>query len=361
VGTRSLLANTALALAAFAFSVAVAEGALRLLGIAPLAELFGGRDVFVRASEHAEIGYELVPGARGSAWGTEVSVNTYGIRGPEPSRDVHSRRVVVLGDSVAFGNQVPSGDEFPARLAEALRTHDPRFEVLNFALGGYDTLQQLAVLERRALAFSPEHVVIAYCLNDAGIVSTNREYIERVARYRDHFIVKHSRIVQLLLQRLDARAHAEFMRETNTPDRFRELHAGRIEAITPDERELREQMARAADRHPSDWYRDEARVGRIRFTFRRIRELSETHGFDVHVAIFPWLELEGDEYPHAAAHAIVASEAARQGFGVVDLYEPLREVGLESLRAASRDLVHPNGEGHALAAREVAAALLSPR
>jgi lysophospholipase L1-like esterase len=332
VRLRPLLANAALAVAAFAACLLLAEGALRALGIAPLAELFGGRDVFVRASEIPEIGYELVPGASGNAWGTQVRVNSRGFRGPEPRDDAGFRRVVVLGDSVAFGNEVPAGAEFPAQLGQALRARDPRFEVLNFALGGYDTLQQLAVLEQRALAFAPEHVVIAYCLNDAGIVSTNREYVERVARYRDDFFVRRSRLVQLVLHRLDERAHAAFMAEMNRPERFRELHAGRIDAIG-EEPELRALMARAADRHPSDWYRDEARVGRVRWALRRVAELSQAHRFAVHVAIFPWLETEGGAYPHAAAHAIVAGEAARLGFGVVDLAEPFAAAGLESLRA----------------------------
>jgi lysophospholipase L1-like esterase len=359
VRLHPLVANSALALFAFAASVALAEGALRVLGVEPLAELFGGRDVFVRASADPEIGYELVPGASGAAWGTRVRVNGRGFRGPEPRGDAELRRVVVLGDSIAFGNEVPAGAEFPARLAEVLGARDPRFEVLNFALGGYDSLQELAVLERHALAFAPEHVVIAYCLNDAGIVSTNREYIERVSRYRDDFWVRRSRLVQFVLHRLDQRSHAAFLHEMNRPERFRELSAGRIDPIAADERELRALMASAADWHPSDWYRDEARVGRIRFALRRIAELSRAREFEVHIAIFPWLEAPGGAYPHAAVHAIVASEAARVGFAVTDLADPFTAAGLESLRAAPFDRVHPNAEGHALAARLVAERLLS--
>ena len=356
---RSLFANVALVSAALAFSLGAVEVGLRFLAIAPLADLFGGREQLVRASEDPAIGYELIPGASGRAWGTDVRVNAHGFRGPEPRRGAGLRRVVVLGDSVAFGNEVPAGAELPAQLGALLRASDPRFEVLNFALGGYDTLQELATLERRALAFAPERVVIAYCLNDAGIVSTNREYVERVARYRTSPWLEHSRTAQLVLHRFDAREHARFTRAMNEPEAFRALHAGRLAAIDASEASLREHMARAAQRHPSDWYRDEGRVGRIRYAFGRIRELANAHAFRVDVAVFPWLEAPEGAYPHAAAHAIVAHEAARQGFGVIDLYAPFAAAGLERLRAKQADYVHPNAEGHALAARHVAAALLA--
>lgn len=368
---RRFLVPLLIVFASVSFAIAVAELALRLAGIAPLGELFGGRDIFVRASERPEIGYELVPGARGSAWGTEVAVNAAGFRGPEPSpgtavrrvtgRRITVRRVAVLGDSIAFGNQVPAGSEFPAQLGELLREGDPSSESMNFALGGYDILQEIAQLEHRALAYEPSHVVLAYCLNDAGVVSTNLEYIERVARYRESRVIRHSRIAQLIALRLDHAAHRRFDANANRPERFRAEFADRIDPIGEGESALRELMARAGDRHPSDWYRDEARVGRVRFGMRRLAELAQPRGLVTVVVIFPWLEAPGDAYPHAAAHAIVRAEAERHGHRVIDLYDAFSAHELKALRADSHDAVHPNAFAHRLAAEQIANEILAER
>lgn len=356
---RRFLVPLLLVFASVSFAIGVAELALRLLGVAPLGELFGGRDILVRASERPDIGYELVPSAHGSAWGTEVEVNSAGFRGPEPSAGPAARRVAVLGDSIAFGNQVPAGSEFPAQLGELLRSRDPSSESMNFALGGYDILQEIAQLEHRALALAPSHVVLAYCLNDAGVVSTNLEYIERVARYRESRVIRHSRIAQLIALRLDHAAHRRFDENANRPERFRADFAGRIDPIGEGEGGLRALMARAGDRHPSDWYRDEARVGRLRFGMRRLAQLAEPRGLVTLVVIFPWLEAPGGAYPHAAAHAIVRAEAERHGHRIIDLYDAFSAHELTALRAHPHDAVHPNAFAHRLAAEQIANEILA--
>jgi lysophospholipase L1-like esterase len=54
------------------------------------------------------------------------------------------------------------------RLNEAPGAH-PRFETLNFAVPGYNTAIEAAVLERRALAYEPDLVVIQFVNNDFGV------------------------------------------------------------------------------------------------------------------------------------------------------------------------------------------------
>ena len=356
---RKFLAPLALMVASFVFAIGAAELALRVAGVDPLGELFGGRDLLVRASTIPGLGYELVPGARGRAWGTEVEVNSAGFRGPEPAARPAGRRVAVIGDSVAFGNQTPPGSEFPARLEELLRARNGTGEVLNFALGGYDILQEIALLEHRVLAFEPSHVVLAYCLNDAGVVSTNLEYIERVARYRESRVLRYSHLAQLVAVRLDQNAHRRFDERANRPENFRADFAGRIDPIGEDETALRTLMAQAVDRHPSNWYRDEARVGRIRFGMRRLAELAAQRDFDTTVVIFPWLETSASGYPHAAVHAIVRGEAERFGHRVIDLTDAFSAYELTALRSDPHDAVHPNAFAHALAAERTASAILA--
>lgn len=109
------------------------------------------------------VGYEIIPSV-------SEQVNSLGMRGPE--RPEHKPeggyRVLVIGDSVAFGVGVAMGDTFAAKLEDRLRTAvgNRYVDVLNAGVSGYNTIQQLAVLETRLARHRPDAVVVSYCPND---------------------------------------------------------------------------------------------------------------------------------------------------------------------------------------------------
>jgi len=70
-------------------------------------------------------------------------------------------RVVMLGDSLVWGELVALEDSLPRRLQARLGV-----EVLNFGVTGYDTAQEAAWYEAAARAYAPDVVVLVYCLND---------------------------------------------------------------------------------------------------------------------------------------------------------------------------------------------------
>lgn len=350
---RAGLPSAALAVTSSVLVLAVLELALRFVGFDPLRELREGRDLLVRPSEVPDIVYELVPGARGQAWGTNVVVNSAGFRGPEPSSDrLGLRRIVVLGDSVTFGNDLPEEAAYPRQLEARLADPEASWEVLNFGLGGYDTLQEVALLEHRGVRFRPEIVIVGFSLNDAGVVSVNRRYVERLRGYGKNPVVLRSRLLQYVLSRFDRRFIADYLDQQARSEVFRETFQGRIDPIEGDET-LLDLMRRVPDRFPSSWYRDPARVGRIRHAFRRLARLSEQHGFAVAVLILPRLESSVGGYPHAMAHRIIAHEAERYGFAVVDPVAAFLEAGMATLRLEPDDRGHPNATGHGIVAAEL--------
>ncbi len=352
----SLRANLALAGASLVVAFGAVEGGLRLLGVDPLRGLRSDQARVVRPTRDPEIGYELTPGARGHAWGTDVRVNSLGFRGPEVSREPGpAYRIVVLGDSVAFGASVRDGVEFPAQLGRMLPAG---FEVLNLAVGGYDTTNEAALLAGPGAALQPGLVIVAYCLNDIGVVSANLDYLLSLNAYRS--LLYRSRLLAFAATRLDRRQVGEADRRHNQEAVFRERYAGRIDAIGADEVELRSWMARAPRVLPLRWYADDFRVGRLRHAFGRMGALREQHGFRVLVAILPWLAEGAAGYPYSAAHAVVAHEARRAGLDVLDLLPALAPAGLSSLRRAENpeDACHPNARGHALIAQALAAHVL---
>jgi hypothetical protein len=94
--------------------------------------------------------------------GRRVTLNEYGYRGPALAlpRDHHSTRLVVLGDSVAFGLGVSDDQTF----CSLLNARANGMEVANLAVQGYGPDQELLTLERDGLRLEPDVVVLAHCL-----------------------------------------------------------------------------------------------------------------------------------------------------------------------------------------------------
>jgi len=105
-----------------------------------------------------------------------VRTNDHGFRGEAVavSKPPGVRRIVMLGDSITFGNGVAWNQTFSWILQENLnRAASGRsYEVLNLGVTGYNTAQELATLRELGLQFSPDLIVLNVCLNDSdGILS----------------------------------------------------------------------------------------------------------------------------------------------------------------------------------------------
>jgi hypothetical protein len=96
--------------------------------------------------------------------GKRVSSNAHGYRGRElalPKAGGHTR-VIVLGDSIAFGLDVADQETF----THLLDARDNGIEAANLAVQGYGPDQELLVLLREGLGYEPDVVVLAFCLTN---------------------------------------------------------------------------------------------------------------------------------------------------------------------------------------------------
>jgi lysophospholipase L1-like esterase len=353
-GIKGALANLCLVIASLLITCGVAEIGLRLRGYRVFGDLESGRNLILEPSANPDVKYELVPGASGYAWGTQVKINAHGHRGRmgEPGK-FGGFRAIVLGDSITFGNLLPVEATYAEILQTMLDGSGARYEVLNFGVGGYDTLQEVALLENRGLSYKPDLVVVAFCLNDIGIASPNLEYIERVKRYRSNWLLSISRLAQLITRRLDRIQIEKWMEEKNQEAVFAKDYAGRIAPLADDERELQALMRRLPSDYPSNWYRSAVRIGRLRYAFEHLAALAGRESFSVVILIVPWL-VDGHTYPHQVAHEIVNLEARRVGFDTLEVLQDFMDAGIESLRISSADDVHPNAKGHQIIAAKLA-------
>lgn len=158
---RPLVANLALA------SASCAVLGLVLVGVEWFARrlapdyLVESRGIHVSSRSYGWIGR---PGAVAPMGGGRVSLNRRGFRGRElvvPKPGGHAR-VVVLGDSIAFGFGVSDEQAFP----ELLDARPNGMEAGNLAVQGYGPGQELLVLLREGLRYQPDLVVLAFCLGN---------------------------------------------------------------------------------------------------------------------------------------------------------------------------------------------------
>jgi lysophospholipase L1-like esterase len=119
-------------------------------------------------------GWALAPGYRGVWLDYEgeapTSINRQGYRGPEesPERLRAGLRVLVIGDSVAFGRGVADGEAYPARLEALLRERGLDAAVFNLAVPGYDTYLERITFEQNVERLDPHVLLVGWYRNDIG-------------------------------------------------------------------------------------------------------------------------------------------------------------------------------------------------
>lgn len=126
-----------------------------------------------------ELGWRYKPDSRAhhasAEFDVDLRINASGFRGadwPAPARVEGAPRVLVLGDSFAFGWGVRDEEVFSARLQAV----HPRWQVLNAAVSGYATDQELLLLRRLRPQWKPDVVVCVFCSNDLWESATDFAY-----------------------------------------------------------------------------------------------------------------------------------------------------------------------------------------
>lgn len=96
---------------------------------------------------------------------TTVEINSQGLRDREYdfARSPDKRRMLVLGDSMAWGWGVEADESFSGRL-EALH---PDWEIINAGVPGYSTDQELLYFEHSGRRWDPDVVLLLFHPNDA--------------------------------------------------------------------------------------------------------------------------------------------------------------------------------------------------
>ena len=347
------VAGPLMALVSLGLCLLVFEIGLRVVGFDPFGELLTGRELILKESSHPRLPYELTPGADAHAWGTHVSVNSAGFRDDDyPEQKGDRYRVIVIGDSITFGNVLREDQRFTEMLEASLAEKHPDagVDVLNLGVGGYDTVMEVASLEQIGLRYDPDLVIVAFCVNDVSDNSPNALYIRSLRAiqspaYRLRTLQLARKVFDRIRLRLDHMArnadsaargyNSEYMDSQANNHVLDEVESFAQSQIDPNASE------------PLVWYRSRARLSKLAFAFDWLDKLAQENGFDVLVTIVPYLESNPAFLP---AYDVIEKLAERENLSVLRVGKKFTENDPEKLRIRNEDRIHPNDAGHRIIA-----------
>jgi hypothetical protein len=127
----------------------------------------------VQPSRDPGIVYELRPNAHGRFVDQPLLINSQGLHDYEYShhKEPGTFRIVGVGDSSLFGWGVPFEDSSLKVLERRLneKSRPGKFEVINFAVPGYNTAMEAETFIARCLEYAPDLVLLNFNTNDYDV------------------------------------------------------------------------------------------------------------------------------------------------------------------------------------------------
>lgn len=349
IRSRSLVLDVLLGVVALAIALGATELLFRVLdlrgyhtprtrdwehALVPEAERLP--DVGIQFAPDSEFALEYDSNPRGyfdePGHGLTYRINRHGFRGDDFSTEKPEggRRIVLLGDSFAFGEGVRFPDTLGERLERMLAARDPApIEVLNLAVSGAGTLAELSYLRHVGIRLEPDLVVLVYVLNDAGAGRLNlwEDFTEQYEKrwLRGSYVASwvYARIGRTLLGR-------------RYVDGLVESAKGEL----------------------AKWNRSLDRISEA-------SRVAHAAGSNFAVVIFPFLYRLDAGYPFRDFHRMVSRHCEDEGIPVLDLFDVFEGRTDVELWVHPSDQ-HPNEIAHGIAADAIDAfvtreALLAPR
>lgn len=229
------------------------------------------------------------------------------------------RRISFVGDSFTAGHGVKDVED---RFANRLRRAHPEWEIHLLAQPGYDTGNELDLMEKcLGQGYQIDQVVLVYCLND--VVDLFPEWAETVGRIRAEaaqsgWLRRSSYLVNSLYYRITAPRNAAMKRYF-------------------------EYMAEGYQ--GGHWEQQQQRL-------KTFRDLVQSHGGRLAVVTFPFFQALGPHYEYQSMHDKLNQCWRDLNIPHLDLLPLYRNLPPGKLTVNRFD-PHPNEVAHALAAKAI--------
>ncbi len=235
------------------------------------------------------------------------------------------KRIVVLGDSFAFGHGVKKEDSvFSSLLEKKLNRKQSVFQVYNFSRLGWDTIEEVDYLENEIVDYSPDLLILSYYLNDIASAAEIYSSFDTFKAFEIPnkflaFFVGHSYAINFFYYR--------FVGATNSS--LKQLNSLLVEA-----------------------YKDSNVWERQKTYFLKIIEISREKDFPLLVIIFPFMNKVGEDYPYDFIHQQLKEFLEKEKIPVIDLLEDFSAYKAKDLAVNSFD-PHPNKKAHEITAQRI--------
>jgi hypothetical protein len=315
-------------------------------------------------SNNPDIRYVLNPNISKPRRGFSIKINSDGFKDNEYSwvKGSNVFRIMILGDSVAVGFRLNASDRYSEYLEEMLNSNPrtkTKYEVINAAVWGYDTRQEVGLLRRKGLKYNPDLVILAYYLNDPAIYTEgmnyfqimkycNKQYIpiesgkagRRIRLYRKYgWMINKSELLTYLL------------REYALEDEILKTY----ENVFTDKRTFEKAL-----KWDVNWFRkfvclhyNDRFWNPVRDEFKKLGNLSNNHDFKVILLINPKVERKDvlwENYPLTPIHMKVMKEAESNNFYTHDLLDDFKKFPVNLISLELKDPHHYSALGHRVAA-----------
>jgi lysophospholipase L1-like esterase len=296
-----------------------------------------------------EIRYVPQPNQRGWIDDGFVTTNSQGFRGPDPAspKPQGRFRVVAVGDSVTFGFGVNDADTFCAQAEQMLRARMPGLDldVVNIAVPGFGTRQEVALLRRNVARLEPNLVLVGLYSNDVPDSLEDGTGGTTVATAgADNNRVLHMNAAPTSWWNIQLRKSRATFMIGRALKRFARSGEWGMSRFTM---EIDILEGRDTAQLEAAWTRIEKQLGEL-------REMAVAGGFSVGIVVLPPREQVVGLYPHARYQDRVRSLAAPLGFFVIDPLPALAATDVRKDRLyVAYDRNHPSEAGHRVIARAI--------
>ena len=210
---QSLIGKAIILALALFLSLGALEITLRGVGYIPS---YGDPTLFTFTNDRRQ--YGLAPGWTGVFAGASVRINQLGLRGTEipPTKNTDEYRILILGDSVAFGQGVEAQETFAGLLEQSIQEARPNLmiKVINAGVPGYNTETEMAQLSTIWPIALPDLVILSYLIDNDSDSETGIRvdhatgqidvgfYGPGLVSQASYFLHRHSRLYNFLKNRI---------------------------------------------------------------------------------------------------------------------------------------------------------------
>jgi len=317
---KTVLASAGLTAVSIGLALVLGEGMLRLKNASMEnydVEMWKYANTLKQKSTNPILDFTHIPSKTAILQKKKISLNEYGLRGPEIKTEDVNRRILFLGGSITLGWGVDEDEVTTSIVSQMLNQKNTQIvEVINAGVGNYNAERYTERFFKQLTELQPTDIVVQYFLRDA----------ENLQPSEENMILSNSQLA-LTLWILQQRTFG-----------------------SKGQQSIRDHYQRVYDKKSFGF-------DKMKNSLSRLAQYAKTNNIRLFMLMTPDIH-DLKNYAFEDIHTTMKGFAESNGYIYVDALDKLRGISAEDLYAMPGD-PHPNALGHRLMAETIAPALLN--